>query len=145
MDKILIGSTYFFSCYDDFQGKDIDELQIVDTDEFAQMRQITGQGHCLFLLKRQKTKDDYINWALLSQLGMVVGKFLVPEFCHEIGLTINDLPKLKPLIEKLDDKHKYEEIIFNSYIQNGTFVLTKEQRDLAYQSYKTTRGYNYGC
>lgn len=139
MNKILVGSQYFFSEYDDFQSKDIDELQIIDTNEFAQMRQITGQGRCLFQMKRHSSKEDYINWALKSQIGMVLGKFLVPEFNAVIGFSVADLPKLLPLIEKLDDKHKYEEIIFNSYIQNGTFALSQAQRDEAYQSYKMTR------
>jgi hypothetical protein len=139
MNKILIGSTYFFSEYTDFKSKDIDEIQIIDTNEFSQIRQITGQGKCLFQMKRHSSKEDYIDWALKSQLGMVIGKFLVPEFCAAIGVVIDDLPKLLPLIYKLDDKHKYEEIIFNSYIENGDFTLTKEQRDLAYQSYKETR------
>lgn len=139
MDKILIGSTYFFSIYDDFNGKDIDELQIIETDKFQQMQQLTGQGRCLFLMKKHKSKNDYINWALKSNLGMVVGKFLVPEFCNQIGFTINDLQTLKPLIDKLDNKHKYEEIIYNSYLQNNSFTLTQEQRNKAYQSYKQTR------
>ena len=139
MDKILIGSRYFFSVYDDFNGKDIDELQIIETDKFQQMQQLTGQGRCLFLMKKHKSKNDYINWALKSNLGMVVGKFLVPEFCNQIGFTINDLPTLKPLIDKLDNKHKYEEIIYNSYLQNNSFTLTQEQRNNAYQSYKQTR------
>lgn len=140
MSKILIGSTYFFSQYEDFQSKDIDEIEIIDTIEFSQMRQITGQGKCLFQMKRHSSKDEYIKWALKSQMGMVIGKFLVPEFNSVIGLTIEDLLKLKPLLKKLDDKHKYEEIIFNSYIENGDFTLTEKQRDLAYQSYKDSRG-----
>ena len=139
MNKILIGSTYFFSEYDDFVSKDTDEIQIIDTKKFAQIRQITGQGKCLFQMRRHSSKEEYIDWALQSQLGMAIGKFLIPEFCLEIGFTIKDLPQLKPLINKLDDKHKYEEIIFNSYIENDNFTLTKEQRDLAYQSYKETR------
>lgn len=139
MNKMLIGSQYFFSCYDDFHSKDIDELSFVDTGEFNHMKQITGQGKCWFFMKRHGSKEEYIEFALKSQLGMVVGKFLVPEFCAAIGFTIEDLPRMKTLIDKLDDKHKYEEIIFNSYIQNGDFILTDEQRDLAYQSYKTTR------
>lgn len=140
MDKILIGSTYFFSCYDDFNGGDIDELQIIETDEFKQIRQITGQGKCLFLMKKHASKEDYIDWALKSSIGMVVGKFLVPEFCAQIGFTIEDLPRLKALIGKLDDKHKYEEIIFNSYLENNSFTLTSEQRNKAYQIYKQERG-----
>lgn len=140
MNKILIGSKYFFSSYADFKAKDIDEIQIVDTNEFSQVRQITGQGRCLFQLKRHSSKEDYINWALKSQIGMVLGKFLVPEFCTAIGFTVKDLPRLRPLVERLDNKHKYEEIIFNSYIENKAFTLAQEQRDLAYKSYKETRG-----
>lgn len=138
--KILIGSRYFFSCYPDFNAKDIDELEFVETNEFAQMRQITGQGKCLFQMQRHKNKQQYIIWALHSKLGMVVGKFLIPEFCEKIGFTVEDLPKLKRLVGKLDKKHKYEEIIYNAYLENGSFTLTEEQRYSAYQSYKESRG-----
>jgi hypothetical protein len=71
---------------------------------------------------------------------MVIGKFLIPEFCEAIGFTISDLPKLTPLLEKLDDKHKYEEIIFNSYIKNNAFKLTESQRKMAFRSYRASRG-----
>ncbi len=140
MNKILMGSQYFFSCYDDFESKDIDEVQIMETNEFEQVRQITGRGKCLFQMKKHGSKEDYIDWALKSKIGMVIGKFLVPEFCAEIGLTIEDLPKLAPLIDRLDDKHKYEEIIYNSYLQNNSFTLTSAQRERAYKSYKESRG-----
>lgn len=138
-NKILIGSSYFFSGYDDFNSKDIDEIEIIDTNEFQQMRQITGQGKCLFFMKRHSSKEEYIDWALKSNLGMVIGKFLVPEFNAAIGLSVEDLKRLSPLLEKLDDKHKYEEIIYNAYLENKAFVLTQEQKDLAYKSYRETR------
>ena len=140
MSRILVGSRYFFSGYPGFVGKDTDEVEIIDTNEFNNMRQVTGQEKCLFQFKRKNGVDDYIRYALGSPLGMVLGKFLVPEFCEEIGFTINDLPKLKPLVKRLDDRHKYEEIIYESYIQNGDFVLTEEQRNKAYLSYKESRG-----
>lgn len=140
MAKILMGSTYFFSCYEDFQSRDVDEIEIIETDEFNYVRHLSGCGKCLFQLRKQKTKDDYINYAIHSNLGMVVGKFLIPEFCEEIGMTVEDLPKLQPLIDKLDDGHKYEKIIFNSYIQNKAFTLTDSQRMAAYNSYKESRG-----
>lgn len=140
MSKFLMGSQYFFSCYEDFHSKDIDELEIVKNNKFKCMRQLTGQGKCLFQLQQMPTVDDYINYALLSELGMVIGKFLIPEFCQTIGFTINDLLKLKPLLKKLDDKHKYEQIIYDSYIENQEFILTDEQRKKAYQSYKESRG-----
>jgi hypothetical protein len=134
-----MGSRYFFSCYDDFDSTDIDEIEIVETDAFRSIRHLSGQGKCLFQLRKQESKEDYINYALHSNLGMVVGKFLIPEFCEEIGFTIEDLPKVQPLIEKLDRNHKYEEIIFNSYIENGSFFLTDEQRERAYKSYREGR------
>ena len=140
MSKFLIGSRYFFSCYENFNSKDIDELEIIDTEDFQNMRQLTGQGRCLFSMKRQSSKEKYIELALRSNLGMVVGKFLIPDFCKEIGFCVNDLPRLKPLIDKLDSKHKYEKIIFNSYIENGSFTLTDSQREAAYKSYKESRG-----
>lgn len=140
MTKHLMGSQYFFSCYDDFKSKDIDEIQIIETDEFKQIRQISGQGKCLFQLKKHNSKDEYIDWALKSSIGMVLGKFLIPEFCAEIGFTVEDLRQLAPLVEKLDDKHKYEAIIYDSYLQNGEFSLTSAQRDSAYKSYKESRG-----
>lgn len=140
MSKFLMGSQYFFSCYEDFNSKDIDEIEIIETNDFNYMRQLTGQGQCLFQLKKQPSKEDYIDYALKSSLGMVVGKFLIPEFCEAIDFTVGDLLRLKSLIEKLDDKHRYEEIIFNSYIENGAFTLTREQRDRAYNLYKESRG-----
>ena len=140
MAKILMGSTYFFSCYEGFKGKDIDEIEIIETNAFRYGRQLTGRGKCLFQLKKQDTIDDYINYALLSSTGMVIGKFLIPEFCNEIGFTIEHLPRLKPLIDKLDDGHKYEEIIYNSYMENNAFTLTDSQRLKAYNSYKESRG-----
>lgn len=140
MSKILMGSQYFFSCYDDFGNKDVDEIEIIETNEFKYVRQLTGQGKCLFQLRKQNTKDDYINYALQSNLGMVIGKFLIPEFCETIDFSIVDLLKMKPLIDKLDNKHKYEEIIFDSYIANDSFTLTDEQRERAYKSYKESRG-----
>lgn len=140
MSKFLMGSQYFFSCYNDFDSKDLDEIEIIETNEFNYMRQLTGQGKCLFQLKKCPSKEGYINWALKSEIGMVVGKFLIPEFCEAISFTVEDLPRLQILIDKLDNKHKYEEIIFNSYIANSSFTLTDEQRERAYKSYKESRG-----
>ena len=112
MSKYLMGSTYFFSCYNDFESHDIDEIEIVDTDQFQYLRHLCGQGACLFQLKQKESLESYIQDALNSGLGMAVGKFLIPEFCDSIGLKVDDLFKLQPLIDKLDIKHLYEKIIF---------------------------------
>lgn len=140
MNKILIGSQYFFSCYDDFKGKDVDEIQIIETTDFAQMRQLTRQGERFFQMKKHNSKEDYINWAVQSSVGMAIRKFLVPEFCTKIGFTIEDLPKFKVLLEGPDDNHKYEEIIYNSYLESNSFTLTSKRCNRAYESYKKYRG-----
>ena len=114
MSKILVGSQYFFSCYSDFKSKDIDELELVDTDAFQWYRQLSGRGKCLFQFKKLKTTQEYIDYALLAKSGMVIGKFLIPEFCEEIGFTIDMLPQLQPIVDRLDDKHYYEKIIYDS-------------------------------
>lgn len=135
---ILMGSNYFFNKYDDFKSTDIDKIELVDTNEFKEKRIIRGQGKDYFYLKR-KPKEQLIQDALKSNLPMVVGKFLIPEFNKQIHFTIEDLPRLQPLIDKLDEKHKYEEIIYNAYIENKSFTLTEEQRDAAYRRYKEAR------
>lgn len=140
MGRILMGSQYFFSCYDGFHSKDIDEIELVDNGDFNYVKQLTGQGKCVFWLKKQPNLDNYINWALQSESGMVIGKFLIPEFNELIGFTIKDLPRVKPLIDKLDKKHLYEKIIYESYIENNAFELTDAQRLKAYKSYKESRG-----
>lgn len=139
MNKILVGSTYFFSCYDGFKSKDIDEVEIIDTNNFKNMRQLSGMGKCLFQVKRQPSKEEYIDYALKNNNGMVIGKFLVPEFCEAIGFTIEDLPRLAPLLKRLNENHKYEEVIYDSYLTNKAFVLTEKQRAKAYELYKNSR------
>lgn len=139
MNKFLIGSKYFFSCYADFQSKDHDEIEIVETNEFSHLRQLTGQGKCVFQLRKKSSLEGYLDWDLTSNVPMGVGKYLIPEFAHAIGFTVEDLPKLKPMINRLVEKHKYEAIIYDSYILNGSFTLTDEQRQRAYKSYKESR------
>ena len=135
---ILMGSNYFFKDYKDFKSHDIDFIDIIETNEFKEKRVIRGQGKDYFYLKR-KPKEQLIQDALKSELSMVVGKFLIPEFNKKIGFTIDDLQKIKPLIDRLDDKHMYEKIIYESYLENDSFTLTEDQRLKAYKKYKETR------
>lgn len=136
---ILMGSNYFFKKYKDFKSHDIDYIDVIETNEFKEKRIIRGQGKDYIFLKR-KPKEQLIQDALNSNLAMVVGKFLIPEFNKQIGFTIEDLLKVQPLIDRLDDKHLYEKIIYEAYLENKEFILTQEQRDAAYASYKESRG-----
>lgn len=85
------------------------------------------------------TKDEFIDIDLKVNDALKIGKYLVPEFIEYIGLTINDLHKLKPLVNKLDIKHIYEKSIYDYYIQNNNFTLTNEQLETVYNIYKNNK------
>jgi hypothetical protein len=140
MARHLTGSTYFFSCYPDFNSHDIDEVEIIETEQFKYQRHLSGQGKCLFQLKKRNTVEEYIQAALTGSIGMAICNFLVPEFCEEIGFKITDLHHLQPLVDRLDKKHMYLKFIYDSYLANGAFVLSEEQRIAAYKNYKESRG-----
>lgn len=139
----LMGSTYFFSSYKDFKSKDTDYWELIDPKGFFKyVRRLTTVGQPMieyFSFNKNVTKEDHILEALNNSLPLVVGKFLIPEFCQEIGLNIQDLPRLKPLIDNLDEKHLYEKVIYEAYLENGDFYLTNTQRDQAYEIYKKAR------
>jgi hypothetical protein len=83
--------------------------------------------------------DEFIDITLKRNIPMEIGKFLVPEFIQKFSLTIEKLKRLQPLVDNLDDKHKYERIIYNSYIKNNGFFLSEDQLTNAYLEYKKYR------
>lgn len=85
------------------------------------------------------SKDRLIKLHLSLNDAMTVGKFLVPDVAKYLDFTIEDIQKLSPLFEKLDERHIYEKVIFNSYIENGGFFLTPEQRQKAFEAYLSAR------
>lgn len=136
---MIIGSTYFFKDIEGFSSKDIDILELVDNPlMFKISYQLSGKGKCVFKWKRMSPKE-FIDITLKRNCPMELGKFLVKEFCKEIGFTISDLNLLRSLRDSLDDKHKYEAIIYDSYIENNDFTLTNEQLQKAYNEYKKYR------
>lgn len=136
---MLVGSTVFFKSIEGFKSKDIDILELVDNPtNFKVSRQFKFKDKCVFQWKRMSV-DEFINVTLERNFPMEVGKFLVPDFINEIGISIYDIERLKPLIDSLDDKHKYEKIIYDSYLLNKDFYLTEEQIKDAYKIYKKYR------
>lgn len=130
-DWILVGSSYFFSCYPEFTPKDQDWVELVkDPKEFKNVMQISGK-FCLLLM--------FVEYTLANDPAMMLGKFLVPEVCEKIGFGIEDLKKLEPVSFRLDPKHQYEKVIFDAYLENKKFELTPEQRLQAYEIYKKAR------
>lgn len=136
---ILVGSSYFFKDYEGFVPKDTDYVTLVtNPTEFKYVRQTSGK-FCLFEW-RKMPPEAFIKYALNKGPAMQLGKFLVPEFAEKIGFTIEHLKKLQPLVDSLDERHKYERVIYESYIKNNKFEMTKEQLDKAYEAYRKARG-----
>ncbi len=139
MKTILVGSTYFFKNIEGFKSKDIDRVVLIDNPVgFKNVRQTSGSGSCLFEWRRMSA-DEFVDFTLNSKLPMSVGKFLVKEFCDQVGFTIEHLKQLAPQFDKLDDKHKYEKILFDSILSNNSWTLTDEQLQAAYEEYKQYR------
>ena len=136
---MLVGSNVFFKDIEGFTSKDIDILEFVDNPtDFKNVRQFKFPHKCVFQWRKMPI-DELIDITLFRNFPMEIGKFLVPEFIKEFKLSIDDLKRLKPIIAKLDDKHKYEEVIYNAYLENNDFVLTDEQRQEAYRVYNKYR------
>ena len=127
--------------YHDFTPSDIDEVEFEEKPklfrDFMQIRK-KDRTRCLFIW-RKMDPDEFVDYALRSRTPMEAGKFLVPEVNDYIGFTIDHLKRLAPVFDQLDEKHRYERIIFASYIENNEICLTQEQRDRAYQEYRRIR------
>lgn len=136
--RFKVGSQAFFSGYPDFYPKDIDWVEFEEHPHlYKDKLQFRKKDKSLCLFKwRKMSANEFVEYTLNSSLPMEIGKFLVPEICEYLGFTLEHLKKLKPVIDKIDKKHEYEKVIFDSYIENEEFTLTQEQRDKAYSVYQ---------
>lgn len=139
--RFRVGSSYFFSQYPDFMAGDIDEVEFEEHPKLyknvLQFRK-NDRTRCLFKW-RKMSPDEFVEYTLNSKLPMEIGKFLVPEVAEYLGFTLEHLEKLRPVSNRLDGRHLYEKVIFDSYLENGGFFLTDEQRNAAYELYKRYR------
>ena len=132
---------YFLKIQKDLLQKTL-IFQFVDNPtDFKNVRQFKFPDKCVFQWRKMPI-DELIDITLSRNFPMEIGKFLVPEFIKEFKLSIDDLKKLEPIVAKLDDKHKYEEVIFRSYLENNDFILTNEQREEAFRIYNNSRHYD---
>jgi len=137
--EFKIGSSVFFGSYSDYTQKDIDILAITDLPLFGKpMMNMKLKEKDIFFMCLEEN-SVMLDKTLESGVNMRAGKFLSPEFAEYIGLTIEELKRLKPMFEKIDEKHRYEKVIFDSYVENNGFFLTDEQRLRAYEEYKRQR------
>lgn len=142
--RFKVGSQAFFWMYLDFAPNDIDEVEFEEHPKIyrnvLQFRKKDGK-RCLYRW-RKMSADEFVEYTLNSKLPMEIGKFLIPEVNDYLGITLDHLKMLAPVVDRLDSKHQYERIIYYSYIENGGFYLTEEQRNLAYEEYKKERQTN---
>lgn len=138
--KFLTGSKAFFSHLAGFQPKDTDYIVIDDNPvgmNFCRSKSL--EGVCVYEW-RYMPADVFIDHVLSHPFpAMQVVMFLVPGVAEHIGLNIDQLPRLKPLIDNLDTLHRYAAIIYESYIKNGSFMMTEGQLQSAYSCYLEAR------
>lgn len=139
--EYLMGSQYFFNELEGFQPHDKDILMFWDDIPVGKYSFSIRGDKMDFRIVKRLPKDEFIkiNLEEAEKLPMVAGKFLIPEINAEIGFTIDDLKQFETTFSNMDDRHKYEKIIYDSYIVNNAFILTEEQRENAYKEYKKYR------
>lgn len=139
MEKIVVGSKAFFGSIEGFEGKDSDYIELIEEPQgFKWRREIRMRGIDTFQYKKE-SPAEMVRRTVESNDPLLIGKFLVPEFAAAIGATPQDLAPLEPMLERLDDKHRYVAYIFRAVMQNGSFSLTNEQRREAYRIYTEAR------
>ena len=142
MDKqIIIGSRAFFEGMPEFTPKDTDTLVWVsDPKGFTHYRQTAISGQHI-IEWRAMPKSELLAYSMRDKAnGLEFGKFIVTDFAELIGLTIDDLKRLRDYyVKKIDDKYQYQLAICDAYIANNAFTLTDEQREKAYAIYTQAR------
>ena len=141
--KFIVGSTAFFNTFDDFISKDSDEIWIIEKSKMFEKNKLKSffirSSKRDVILYKDLSKDEFIKCDLNYNDSIKLGKYLTKSFINHIGLTIEDLKSLKPLYDKIDEKHEYQKIIYDSYLENNDFILTNEQLENAYEVYKNAR------
>lgn len=130
---MIVGSTYFFKDIKGFSSKDVDNLILEENPtNYKDWSQLTGHGKCIFRW-RKVDADEMVSLHLKYGDPMSVGKFLVKDFVEELQIKKEHLIALKDLFEKLDDKHKYLQILYDYSINNDGSVDYPE--DILKKSY----------
>lgn len=141
--KFKVGSTVFFEGYSDFNPHDNDYVLIENKPELYKNFAVIKTKNSDYFCYREMSKDEFLKFEFdhcsKNKSEMAVGKLLVPELLNYFGITLEELKPFEIFINNLDNKHKYEKIIYDAYIKNNNFTLTKEQRDKVYKEYKSKR------
>lgn len=139
MEAIIVGSRAFFSGMEGYRAQGCDTLTLTtEPDGFDWRREscLRGNRQFTYLLE---SPAAMVQRTLDAAEPLLVGKFLVPEVAEAIGATVDDILPLEPLLEKLDDKHRYVAVIYEAVKTNGSFTLSDEQRLAAFEAYRSAR------
>lgn len=139
MKQIEIGSSVFFSKFPDYTPGVSNILYIDDNPDYEYETNYMENG--VHILRwRNLSKEKLMEYHKDCYIGRYIGKFLVPEYVEYYDVTIDDLKELHHLIDFIDERHVYEKMIYDFYIENNGFYLTDEQLNAVYQEYKNERG-----
>lgn len=137
--RFLVGSRAFFSGIDGFKSDNRNFLKLVENQSALNVEsKLSIHSNITYRLLREPARQ-MIERVAKSGNALLVGNFLVPKVARAIGATVADLQPLEPLLENLQDKHKYQAVIFRAYQASGSFSLTDEQRQEAYEAYCQSR------
>ena len=118
-------------------AKEISNINKNSVERIVELLDEVSEINYEFAREEIEIKVDNIKWGILNP--KTYKEILKEQENPLFYLSIDDLKRLKPIIAKLDDKHKYEEVIYNAYLENNDFVLTDEQRQEAYRVYNKYR------
>lgn len=155
LSEFRVGSYPFFKDYPDYICHDIDKLRFVDKidikyDDLCANRKylvIRENEEDIFIYEKM-TKEQYLNYIFCdmrmnndNDLQYIYEDFslLCPDFIQYFNITIDDIRPLENNFKHKNDKHKYQKVIFDSYIENNGMYLTQEQLNKAYEEYKKYR------
>lgn len=142
MKKINTGSRAFFGNMPDYSSHDCDVLLVLDEwpEEITDTRFSCRATKCDAFFIKQMTKEEYIAETLETGDTRRVFYYMLPDFAELIGLTVDDLKRVEPVVRKLTGtRHQWYITIYEAYVANGGFFLTDEQREAAYEVFKRVR------
>lgn len=155
LGEFEVGSYPFFKNYRNYICHDRDILRFVsDIDikyeslcENRKYLVIREDDKDIFIYKKM-SREEYLNYIFCDMrmkndddLEYIYEDFslLCPDLVKYYNITVDDIRPLKKNFEHKNDKHKYQKVIFDSYIENNGMYLTQEQLDKAYEEYKKYR------
>lgn len=139
--KCLTGSKYFFKNCEGYNPEttDTDYIEVLETNEFLRTRLIHDENGYEIHQWKLKPKSEIFEDLEHKPNSLAVCALLIPEFNEAFGITFLDLVKVENNVNNLTGKYSYYKVIYDAYMKNGSFVLTDEQRQAAYEVYKKNK------